>query len=152
MANVLPFQERLTLEAPSLITVCGNVCDKPYRLNVDLLSDEKDYPNNSERSFHVSIRFDKGTIVFNTQTNGQWDEEDVLGGVNFKPFARDSPFEITLFVTPRHYEMSVHGRFFYMFKQREKHHHSSVRSIGVRDETPAASGPGFVITSVNVEV
>ena len=124
--------------------------DKPYRLNVDLLSDEKDYPNNSERSFHVSIRFDKDTVVFNTQKNGQWDREVVRRGV--KPFARDSPFEITLFVTPRHYEVSVHGQFFYMFTQREQHHHSSVRSLGVRDETPAASGPGFVIKSVSVEV
>ena len=147
----LPFQERVALEAPSLITVRGSVCSNPHRFNVTLLSDEKAYPTeNTDRSFHLCVRFDKDTIIFNTQTKGKWEKEEVIRGV--KPFARDCQFEITLFVTPTHYEMSVNGRFFYIFRQREPHHHSSVRSLGVRDEPLAASGPGLVVTFISVEV
>ena len=142
----LPFVEPLVVEPPAVISIEGKVRSKPHRLNLNLTSNEK---SNATRPLHISIRFDKQVIVFNSIRDGKWDVEETLKTF---PFRRDSEFELSVLVTKNIYELSVDGKFVYAYKQRQPHNFSSVKFINLQDTTNDDSAPGFIVKSVKFEV
>ena len=139
----LPFVERLRLVPSAVISIEVEVRNKPYRFNFNLTSDEKSV---ATRSLHISIRFDKKVIIFNSIRDGKWDGEEPVK--NF-PFRRDSEFELSVRVTKSTYELSVDGKPVYTYKQRLPHNYSSVNFINLQDSTKG-SAPGFILTSFKV--
>lgn len=144
----LPFRKYLYPEAPGRLTVRGRVGRKPYRFHLNLVADHAESMDNI--ALHVSVRCDKGTIVFNSVVGGKWKNEEVWKGR--MPFVPDSNFELIVYVSENNYEVSAYGQYLHTFRERQPHTYSSVNTLHLEDATPAAQGPGFVVTHVGFEV
>lgn len=142
----LPLEEPVRLTPPAVISIKGKVCSKPQRLNINLTLDGR---SDATRPLHVSIRFDKQVVVFNSMKDGKWDGEETLKTF---PFKKDSDFELCVFVTENNFEFIVDRKFVYAYKQKLPNNYLFVRFIKLHDTTEEVNAPGFIVTSVKVEV
>ncbi|XP_022244618.1 galectin-8-like isoform X2 [Limulus polyphemus] len=115
--SALPYMGAIPggLQLGKIIVICGHIPHGAGRVCINLCNGKvlkDDQPSNI--GFHMSLRFDNRTTVFNSRVQGAWQKEEV----HPLPLEAGINFQVMILVENGHFMIAANGRHFAQFNYR----------------------------------